>query len=289
MKEQPDTSFSFDRKIASRRFFPVLTGLYRQSLVTAAAGRPGTISQWMMEFCSADAGEIHLLGPGLPARRLRRAGTVHIYAPGCLLREDTRGAVIPFRETCLKFDGGENCVLERLFRPGTRYCLVTDRRGVLGALMSEAVEHCLSRGESAFWLAQSIFCRCLDLLTCFAVRTDADTWEIEAEPSPDRLFVQASEAFMRRNVSARLRNADIAAFLGISESGFSHRFRRLAGVSPGARLLEIRLETARNLLLKGEKLKTIAAATGFSDEFHLSRSFRRQTGLSPRDFRRANG
>lgn len=289
MSNHPDISLSFRGVESAGRLPLAVTRLYRQRLATARVGRPATIGSWMMESCSAPAGEITFLGPGLRSRYPREAGTVNVYAPGCILREDTRRAAIPFRETCLQFSGGEICGLDRLFRPGSRHCLVSDPHRALGALMDEAVECCLARGENAFWRVQSLFCRCVDLLTAYAVRLAADTWEIRPEISPADQFLQAAEAFMRRNIAARIRNADIAAAIGISESGFSHRFRRLAGVSPGARLLDIRVEAARNLLLKGEKLKAIAAATGFSDEFHLSRTFRKRTGLPPREFRRGPG
>jgi AraC-like DNA-binding protein len=39
------------------------------------------------------------------------------------------------------------------------------------------------------------------------------------------------------------------------------------------------------LLLKGEKLKSIAALTGHSSEYHLSRNFKIVTGVSPATFR----
>jgi len=48
------------------------------------------------------------------------------------------------------------------------------------------------------------------------------------------------------------------------------------------------MDFAKSLLLKGEKLITIAEMTGFYDEYHLSKTFKKQTGLSPRTFKKQN-
>jgi AraC-like DNA-binding protein len=71
----------------------------------------------------------------------------------------------------------------------------------------------------------------------------------------------------------------------VSESSLNHRFKNDTGISPIARLIEIRMEFAKSLLLKGEKLTTIADMTGFHDEYHLSKTFKKQIGLSPRAFK----
>jgi iron complex transport system substrate-binding protein len=71
----------------------------------------------------------------------------------------------------------------------------------------------------------------------------------------------------------------------ISPSLLSHKFKEETGVAPIARLIEIRIEHARSLLLRGEKLKSIAALTGHSSEYHLSRNFKAVTGVSPAEFR----
>jgi transcriptional regulator GlxA family with amidase domain len=51
------------------------------------------------------------------------------------------------------------------------------------------------------------------------------------------------------------------------------------------RVFEIRIETASHLLLRGEKLKTIAAMTGFCDEYHLSKTFKQVTGRKPKNYK----
>jgi AraC-like DNA-binding protein len=72
----------------------------------------------------------------------------------------------------------------------------------------------------------------------------------------------------------------------VSESSLNHRFKEETGISPIARLIEIRLEFAKSLLLKGEKLVNIADMTGFYDEYHLSKAFKKKFGISPKTFRK---
>ncbi len=72
---------------------------------------------------------------------------------------------------------------------------------------------------------------------------------------------------------------------GMSREGFSRQFRKRHGVPPRAfRLLE-NLNDARRLLRTGEAIAAVAAETGFSDQSHLGRCFRRAFGVTPGRYR----
>ncbi len=53
-----------------------------------------------------------------------------------------------------------------------------------------------------------------------------------------------------------------------------------------AALADLRMELARNLLLRGLKMDAIARQTGFCDAFHFSKTFRKRCGVPPSAFRR---
>jgi AraC family transcriptional regulator len=54
-----------------------------------------------------------------------------------------------------------------------------------------------------------------------------------------------------------------------------------------AALRAMRIEAAKVQLVRGDlKLDAIAIQTGFADAFHLSRTFKRMVGSSPRQFLR---
>jgi AraC-like DNA-binding protein len=123
----------------------------------------------------------------------------------------------------------------------------------------------------------------IQLLTS-AHKTSDEEWDI-ANSGDKILFADEVEIYLRKNIAKNIKNSDIARYMKVSESSLNHRFKNDTGISPIARLIEIRMEFAKSLLLKGEKLTTIADMTGFHDEYHLSKTFKKQIGLSPRAFK----
>ena len=75
--------------------------------------------------------------------------------------------------------------------------------------------------------------------------------------------------------------ATLAAVAGLSRYQLLRRFEQTYGVPPHAWLLMHRAEQARQLIRRGEPLADTAAATGFADQSHMGRVFRRQFGYSP--------
>ncbi len=97
--------------------------------------------------------------------------------------------------------------------------------------------------------------------------------------------VERANRYLQRHLRDHCRVGQIAAHVGMSESGLSHLVRRETGQSPMATLRRMRVEAARAMLLRGGmSLEEIAQQTGFCDAFHLSRTFKAYTKLSPREF-----
>lgn len=72
---------------------------------------------------------------------------------------------------------------------------------------------------------------------------------------------------------------------GMTREGFTRRFTRQHGVPPHAFSLLGRLNEARRLLRAGEPIAGVAADTGFTDQSHLGRCFRRAFGVTPGRYR----
>ena len=80
----------------------------------------------------------------------------------------------------------------------------------------------------------------------------------------------------------------LAAVAGPSVHHFARQFKQTAGVTPHYYLTQKRVERAQEMLAKTDlPLSKIAYATGFSDQSHLARHFRRMLGTTPREFRRS--
>ena len=79
---------------------------------------------------------------------------------------------------------------------------------------------------------------------------------------------------------------DIARALRKSPFQIIRRFRREMRMTPHAYLVALRIAQAIRLLRQGETIAQAAAAAGFSDQSHLTRHFKRWTGMTPGSFRR---
>ena len=75
--------------------------------------------------------------------------------------------------------------------------------------------------------------------------------------------------------------SDVAAMLGLSRYHFHRLFRRAIGLTPGSWSRSVRLRRARGLIHAGASLADVANETGFSDQSHLTREFRRVYGVTP--------
>ena len=93
---------------------------------------------------------------------------------------------------------------------------------------------------------------------------------------------------IRLHIAAHLHEQlDIGALAragGVSVSQVSHRFARECGLSPAAYVRRERLRRAQELLGRGRRVKEVAYALGFCDEFHFSKLFKRQFGQGPREW-----
>lgn len=83
---------------------------------------------------------------------------------------------------------------------------------------------------------------------------------------------------------------EMAGLVGLSTSRFHAVYKALFGISPMQDLIEARTEAAKNrlLLLPDASLSEIAEALGYNDQFHFIRQFRKETGMTPGQFRKEN-
>ena len=80
---------------------------------------------------------------------------------------------------------------------------------------------------------------------------------------------------------------EMASIAGISVSYFSARFKTAFGLSPMEYLIQHRLHRAAHLLSdRNLRISEIAAQTGYQDEFHFSKMFKKHFGISPREMRK---
>ena len=88
--------------------------------------------------------------------------------------------------------------------------------------------------------------------------------------------------YMESHLDQRIGLEDLASMAGLSTHHFARAFHQSVGMPPHSYLLSRRLERAERMLRETRlPLAEIAATTGFSDQSHLARHFRRRTGMPP--------
>jgi AraC-like DNA-binding protein len=95
---------------------------------------------------------------------------------------------------------------------------------------------------------------------------------------------------VRAILDARLFEApsisEAARQLGVGPTTAARAFRAVFGIAPHEYVLGRRLEAARDRILAGRPLAEVAAETGFCDQAHLTRRFKRFLGTTPGRFGR---
>jgi AraC family transcriptional regulator len=94
--------------------------------------------------------------------------------------------------------------------------------------------------------------------------------------------------FMNANLEDNLRLSDLAREAKLSTSHLIRSFSQSTGKTPYQFLLQQRVERAQSLMRDNRvPLTEVALASGFADQHHLARVFRRVTGLTPGGYRRS--
>jgi AraC family transcriptional regulator len=94
--------------------------------------------------------------------------------------------------------------------------------------------------------------------------------------------------FMESHLEGDLRLSELAREAGVSASHFIRSFRQSTGKTPYQFLLDRRVERAQVLMRDHRtSLTDVALASGFADQHHLARVFRRIAGVTPSRYRRS--
>jgi AraC family transcriptional regulator len=87
---------------------------------------------------------------------------------------------------------------------------------------------------------------------------------------------------MEAHLSANLSVDLLAREVGLSPAHFARAFRESTGRAPHRYLLTMRLAQARRLLdTPDAMLSDVAQRTGFADQAHFTRLFKREFGTTP--------
>jgi AraC-like DNA-binding protein len=97
----------------------------------------------------------------------------------------------------------------------------------------------------------------------------------------DAAMVRRARAFLHDRLDANVSLSELAGLFGVAAHTLVRAFTAAVGMPPHSYHLQIRVNRAKTLLSRGGSPSRVAAETGFVDQSHLIRHFRRCVGVTP--------
>ena len=112
---------------------------------------------------------------------------------------------------------------------------------------------------------------------------------ISAFPEEETLLMQEVMRLIDEHLADGITLFAVGKTLGMSQSSLSQALKRKTGKTYSELVGEKRMAKVRELLTYTELTMTeIAAMTGFSDQFYLSKAFKKVHGISPNEYRKGH-
>lgn len=145
------------------------------------------------------------------------------------------------------------------------------------------------RDESMQKSASRLFVRGIaQAISVYLVRNYAvvDESVHSSTPSLPGFKLRRITEWMTENMADDFSLSRLAKQAGLSEFHFTRLFKRATGFPPLQYQIRIRMDAARRLLRESTlSVITIANQVGYSTPSHFAQVFRKETGLSPREYR----
>ncbi|MCG8575395.1 MAG: AraC family transcriptional regulator [Flavobacteriales bacterium] len=93
-----------------------------------------------------------------------------------------------------------------------------------------------------------------------------------------------AKLFIDRNYAQKIELENISSEASFSKYHFLRLFKQAYGKSPHQYLTEVRISAAKRLLEKGDAVGDVCYAVGFDSIPSFTRLFKKQMGISPKQF-----
>lgn len=107
--------------------------------------------------------------------------------------------------------------------------------------------------------------------------------------SDELKVVHKAIEYINENYNKPISVSEISYLLAVDRRQFSDVFQAVVGLSPNKYIQKYRLEEAKSLLkFSTYSISEIADMTGYNDCFYFSKSFKKNIGVSPKEYRKNN-
>ncbi len=102
--------------------------------------------------------------------------------------------------------------------------------------------------------------------------------------SPEAAAIERTQAYLQANYAENISLERLANLVNLKPLRLLRVFRKALSLPPHAYLVQMRVTEAKKLLARGVSIAEVAAETGFSDQSHLHRHFKRIVGVTPKKY-----
>jgi AraC-like DNA-binding protein len=105
--------------------------------------------------------------------------------------------------------------------------------------------------------------------------------DVLRSPTKEPQYVKVAREYIRAHYADNISLAKLTSLTTLSPFHLIRVFGRQVGCPPHEYQTQVRIEQARKLIREGHSILDVALATGFVDQSHFSRHFKRIVGIPP--------
>ena len=138
--------------------------------------------------------------------------------------------------------------------------------------------------DDTFAEAENLNQLCVGISDIFFKNLQDD--EVSLEKKDTEEYFERIKEYIHKNIGEPLSLSSVSKAMGVSQTYLSRLFRKYEDVSFNTYITSLRMEKAKNLLLREEKMyvKDVAEKVGYKDQFYFSRIFYSYTGVRPSEY-----
>jgi AraC-like DNA-binding protein len=275
-------------------------------------GHTWKIAQQLQGLRISTACEHYTLSPGLSHNyKMPMWSMLYIYEGGCMHTPSTGYNAYPYHQTpsqallCppnvdryerrigrnkshaafILFHESKDSLLKRLHKSLYGWTVFEDdNKKTLGSLMNECAAIGYKNGDTGFWKAQEVLCRIIGLLLASYPVTNGHYNIAISGDNTNEPLSRRVDACLHAKIDQAITLKDISEELGFSVSTLTHKYQKETGISPMAVLARKKVDRIKMFLKMGYPVKAIAQQMSFPDSSGLSKFFKQNQGISPREF-----